>query len=184
VTLLVTVAALLTPHPATHDRADCPRPLERAYSRHYRQVARRHGTRAPGRNIRRYGVQFHGTVFDAVCSELRRSDRQLRRLLTAPAYPTLERRAVQPAQPPAGIRSTGIAAGGTLAAIARCESGGNYHAVSPSGQYRGAFQFDYRTWASVGGRGDPAAASPAEQDQRAAKLYAQQGASPWPVCGR
>ena len=35
----------------------------------------------------------------------------------------------------------------------------------------------------VGGTGDPAAASEAEQDARAAMLYAQAGASPWPVCG-
>ena len=32
------------------------------------------------------------------------------------------------------------------------------------GAYRGKYQFDYGTWASVGGTGDPAAASEAEQD--------------------
>ncbi|MEL7208753.1 MAG: transglycosylase family protein [Actinomycetota bacterium] len=42
-------------------------------------------------------------------------------------------------------------AGGSLASIRACESGGNYGAVSPNGQYRGAYQFDYQTWASVGG---------------------------------
>jgi len=31
---------------------------------------------------------------------------------------------------------------------------------------------------------NPADASPAEQDKRAAMLYAQQGSSPWPVCGQ
>jgi hypothetical protein len=36
----------------------------------------------------------------------------------------------------------------------------------------------------VGGTGNPAQASEAEQDQRAAALYAQAGPSPWPVCGR
>lgn len=70
-----------------------------------------------------------------------------------------------------------------LAAIARCESGGNPSAVSAGGQYRGLYQFSFSTWASVGGSGDPAAASPAEQHKRAAILYAQAGASPWPVCG-
>jgi len=35
----------------------------------------------------------------------------------------------------------------------------------------------------VGGSGDPAAAPEAEQDYRAALLYAQSGSSPWPVCG-
>jgi len=36
----------------------------------------------------------------------------------------------------------------------------------------------------VGGSGDPASAPEAEQDKRAAMLYAQQGSSPWPVCGQ
>ena len=71
----------------------------------------------------------------------------------------------------------------TLYAIRDCESGGDYTAISPDGTYRGGFQFDYATWASVGGAGDPAGASPAEQDYRAALLYRQSGASPWPVCG-
>lgn len=73
--------------------------------------------------------------------------------------------------------------GGSLDAIRSCESGGDYGAVSSSGQYRGAYQFDRQTWESVGGSGDPAAASPAEQDRRAAALYQQQGSSPWPTCG-
>ncbi|MGB3411963.1 MAG: transglycosylase family protein [Microthrixaceae bacterium] len=72
----------------------------------------------------------------------------------------------------------------TLAKIRRCESGGNYSIVSSSGRYRGAYQFDYRTWAGVGGSGDPAAASPAEQDYRALLLLRQRGTRPWPVCGR
>jgi soluble lytic murein transglycosylase-like protein len=71
----------------------------------------------------------------------------------------------------------------TLEAIAACESGGDPTAVSADGTYRGKYQFDYATWASVGGSGDPAAAAEAEQDMRAAMLYAQAGSSPWPVCG-
>ncbi|MGI8759446.1 MAG: transglycosylase family protein [Acidimicrobiales bacterium] len=73
--------------------------------------------------------------------------------------------------------------GGGLASIRACESGGNYGAVSSSGRYRGAYQFDQGTWESVGGSGDPAAASPAEQDQRASILREQRGSSPWPNCG-
>ena len=72
---------------------------------------------------------------------------------------------------------------GALASIRACESGGDYGAVSSSGTYRGAYQFDDATWQSVGGSGDPAAASPAEQDMRAQMLYEQSGSSPWPVCG-
>jgi soluble lytic murein transglycosylase-like protein len=71
----------------------------------------------------------------------------------------------------------------TLDAIAACESGGDPTAVSSDGAYRGKYQFDYGTWESVGGSGDPAAAPEAEQDYRAALLYAQSGSSPWPVCG-
>ena len=70
------------------------------------------------------------------------------------------------------------------AALRNCESSGNYRAVSSSGKYRGAYQFDYRTWAGLGGTGDPAAAPPAEQDARAKLLYSQRGWRPWPVCGR
>jgi Transglycosylase-like domain len=72
---------------------------------------------------------------------------------------------------------------GTLEAIASCESGGDPTIVSSDGTYRGKYQFDYGTWESVGGSGDPAAAPEAEQDYRAALLYAQSGSSPWPVCG-
>jgi len=72
---------------------------------------------------------------------------------------------------------------GHLAAIAACESGGNPSAVGGGGAYRGKYQFDQQTWASVGGSGDPAAAPEAEQDQRAAMLYAKAGSNPWPVCG-
>lgn len=71
----------------------------------------------------------------------------------------------------------------TLDAIAECESGGDPTAVSSDGSYRGLYQFDFGTWESVGGEGDPAAASAAEQSYRAALLYSRSGSSPWPVCG-
>jgi soluble lytic murein transglycosylase-like protein len=71
----------------------------------------------------------------------------------------------------------------TLDAIASCESGGDPAAVSADGAYRGKYQFDYGTWASVGGSGDPASAPEAEQDYRAALLYVRGGSSPWPICG-
>ncbi|MET0558600.1 MAG: transglycosylase family protein [Solirubrobacterales bacterium] len=71
----------------------------------------------------------------------------------------------------------------TLESIAACESGGDPTAVSSDGSYRGKFQFDYGTWESVGGHGDPAAAPEAEQNYRAAVLYSRSGSSPWPICG-
>ncbi len=69
-----------------------------------------------------------------------------------------------------------------LEKIAQCESGGDPTAVSASGQYRGKYQFDLATWRSVGGKGDPAKASEAEQDRRAAILLKRKGTSPWPNC--
>jgi hypothetical protein len=74
--------------------------------------------------------------------------------------------------------------GDAWAKLRNCESGGNYQAISASGKYRGAYQFDQRTWEGVGGVGDPIDASPEEQDLRARILYSRSGNRPWPVCGR
>ena len=71
-----------------------------------------------------------------------------------------------------------------LASIAMCESRGDPRAISSGGTYRGKYQFSFSTWASVGGKGDPAAASETEQDRRAAILYRTGGPGHWPVCGR
>ena len=99
--------------------------------------------------------------------------------------PAAQRRAAERRQ--AAAHEERIAALGvsmdTLEAIASCESGGDPTIVSSDGSYRGKYQFDYGTWASVGGSGDPAAAPEAEQDYRAALLYSQSGSSPWPICG-
>jgi hypothetical protein len=73
---------------------------------------------------------------------------------------------------------------GALAAIAQCESGGDPQAIGGGGAYRGLYQFSYATWAAVGGSGDPAQASVAEQTRRAQILYDRAGPSQWPVCGR
>jgi len=77
----------------------------------------------------------------------------------------------------------GIAPADGWAKLRFCESSDDYSAISPSGEYRGAYQFDIETWQSVGGSGDPAAAPPSEQDARARALYALRGHEPWPVCG-
>jgi Transglycosylase-like domain/Putative peptidoglycan binding domain len=69
-----------------------------------------------------------------------------------------------------------------MAKIAECESGGNPAAVSPSGEYRGKYQFSQETWESLGGTGDPAEADESVQDMYAAGLYQQRGLAPWPAC--
>lgn len=75
--------------------------------------------------------------------------------------------------------------------VSNCESGGtpqgehydgNIRAVNPSGYY-GKWQFAWSTWASVGGAGNPAAASEAEQDYRAWLLWKRDGWSPWQCAG-
>ncbi len=67
-----------------------------------------------------------------------------------------------------------------------CESTNNYTAESANGLFYGAYQFEPRTWRTVGGTGNPAHAPPEEQDARARLLYARRGDQPWPrdFCGR
>lgn len=79
-----------------------------------------------------------------------------------------------------GTRSTALPR--ILVRIAECESGGDPTAVSPSGRYRGKYQFSMSTWSQMGGEGDPAHASEALQDRIALKLYRRAGTSPWPNC--
>lgn len=73
--------------------------------------------------------------------------------------------------------------GGDWARLRQCESSGRYDIVSASGRYYGAYQFDLPTWRSVGGRGLPHRAAPAEQDFRALYLYRMRGWQPW-TCAR
>lgn len=185
----VGVAAMLAPDTAGANMADCSRKLERKANKHRNQVIKIHGKRSPGRDIIRHGVLFHykrhskGIVFRTTQGECHRYNRQLKKLIRAAPYPTLDRESVPPRQPPAGTQTAGWSAGATLDAIRQCESGGNYSTNTGNGFY-GAYQFTLSTWASVGGSGNPAAASPAEQDMRAAMLYAREGPGPWPVCGQ
>jgi hypothetical protein len=115
--------------------------------------------------------RLRGNAPKALRTELERSRRELRRAKRAAASARTGQAAAAGAAPP------------HLEAIAACESGGNPSTNTGNGFY-GKYQFTQSTWESVGGTGNPAAASEAEQDARAAKLYAQQGSSPWPVCGQ
>lgn len=75
------------------------------------------------------------------------------------------------------------ASGLDWAALAQCESGGNPHAVDPSGTYYGLYQFSVATWESLGGSGLPSDAASSEQTYRAELDYVRSGAGQWPVCG-
>lgn len=76
-------------------------------------------------------------------------------------------------------RVTTAPSGDRFGRIRARESGGNYAENTGNGYY-GAYQFSLGTWQSVGGTGNPANASPSEQDARAQALYAARGCSPWP----
>ncbi|WP_416979120.1 ubiquitin-like domain-containing protein [Streptomyces sp. T028] len=79
--------------------------------------------------------------------------------------------------------SMGAADGLNWRGLAACESGGRPDAVDPSGTYGGLYQFDNRTWHSLGGKGRPQDAPASEQTYRAKKLYVRRGTTPWPHCG-
>ncbi len=75
-------------------------------------------------------------------------------------------------------RTTGAA---PLACIRRYEQGAAGYATDTGNGFYGAYQFDLATWQSVGGSGNPAHASAAEQDMRAEMLYDRRGLQPWPT---
>lgn len=75
----------------------------------------------------------------------------------------------------AGPRSVAGAGGLNWAGLASCESGGRPRAVDAGGTYGGLYQFDTRTWHSLGGSGRPQDAPASEQTFRAKKLYLQRG---------
>jgi Transglycosylase-like domain len=93
------------------------------------------------------------------------------------------RRALRRAKAAKKADAAASTASPALQAIAACESGGNPATDTGNGFY-GKYQFTLATWQAVGGSGNPAQASEAEQDRRAAMLYASAGAGQWPVCGR
>ena len=70
---------------------------------------------------------------------------------------------------------------GVWAAIAKCESGGNWSINTGNGYY-GGLQFSLSSWRAVGGSGLPSDASAAEQISRAQLLQAREGWNAWPVC--
>jgi len=168
-------------------KPDCSKRLIRSAKQHRAIVVHRHGVRAAGRDIVRNGViRRDQHAHPARCREVRRYRDQLIVLHSEPKlHPLIVRTPSKPYTPPAGAMTASVRApaGGTLGSIRQCESGGNYATNTGNGFY-GAYQFTQSTWASVGGSGNPAAAPPAEQDRRAAMLYAREGAAPWPVCGR
>jgi hypothetical protein len=180
VVLLASLAALVPAAPTDH--ADCSAGLEGAYAKHYRQVAREHGARAPGRNIRHWGVRYwlksshRWRIRDARCSELRESNAQLKRLLVAPQQ--MVSRAVPPPQPPAGVSSDR-----NVASLPECtwkpESGGSYTAYNAASGAYGRYQIIPSTWAA---HCSDLGRDPAGQERCAVRVYKAQGAGAWVNC--
>ena len=72
------------------------------------------------------------------------------------------------------------------AAVAACESGGNWAASTGNGFY-GGLQFTEQTWLGYGGgryASSANLATPAQQIAVAGRVLAGQGIGAWPVCGR
>lgn len=70
-------------------------------------------------------------------------------------------------------------------AVARCESGGDWHINTGNGFY-GGLQFTSDTWAAYGGRSYAWQAHQASREQQIAvaeRVLNSQGPGAWPVCG-
>ena len=92
-----------------------------------------------------------------------------------------------PASAPAAASPSALpsAGGANWAAIAACESGGNWSANTGNGFY-GGLQFSQGTWDAYGGGQYAASANLASESQQIAvaeRVLAGQGIGAWPVCG-
>lgn len=98
----------------------------------------------------------------------------------------------RPPPPPPRVVVRGSAGGGVEDFLActrahESDTAGGYAAVSPSGRYRGAYQFDQSTWDGAVARagypnyvGVPPEQAPVSvQDAAARQLYAERGNQPW-----
>jgi hypothetical protein len=156
-------AAQSSPHRATT--------CEKAYGVRA-AVVKKHGKRAPGRNICRLGVRHSGgSTTKATVNQKRRYLSQLRLLNVAAA-------AVPPHLAPAGAMTARGTPSTNSMVNPQCESGGNPQAVSPAG-YWGKYQFDRQTWTRFGGSPSSyGSASEAEQDAVAGRVTYDA----WPNC--
>lgn len=188
-TVLVSLAVLAIPIQASgrpleaHYRTAAPNPavvehrsaIQERYLKLYWQVVRQHGRRSPGRNIVTRGIVSHGHVRSARRGELNQSIATFE-LWLAPA--PVVAHATTTAMSTSTSTSAATTGGYAIpSSIVMCESGGSYTAVNPSSGAYGAYQILPSTSASLGCD----MATPAGQDQCAAKVWATQGRGAW-VC--
>ena len=129
-------------------------------------------------------------VFDTVVVDGREVSRVLARedVTRAPVTETVavgtKKRPAAPA-PAAPAAAGGTApAGGAWAALAQCESGGNWHINTGNGYY-GGLQFSTQSWLGAGGGAYAPVASEATPEQQIAvaeNLRANGGWGHWPSC--
>lgn len=150
------------------------------YLRLYRQVGQHFGTRAPGRNIVRWGEHQHR----ATRREISRSIAVLRRMLAPPpplpaaVISTTATFAPAPAAAPVSVAAP--PSSGLAACIISHESGGNFQATN--GQYEGGAQFGPSAWAQAGGTQyspTPLGATAAQQTATLNHALAMGMASQW-----
>lgn len=147
---VILAAAILLAAPVPATAADYPLPTKEAkatYSGLWHAVKKEHGRRAPGRNIRRYGVSSHGRVRPASARELAGSIRRLRALRRPPAF--LAVRAGSPYVPPARVATAHYSPTGLAGCIVSHESGGNPQANN--GSHFGIAQWTIEAWLRHGG---------------------------------
>jgi len=163
--------------------------VQAKYLHRYHKVAARHGHRAPGRNIVKYGIAFtwtsknhkrsHRGVRNATTHEVAVSARQLMTILKPPG-PLLSRTVVPPPRPPAGVRTASVKAN-----LPSCtwvpESGGDYNAVNPSSGAYGKYQIMPSHW-SPGSVCYGMGKDPAGQERCAVAVYKSEGAGAWVNC--
>lgn len=123
-----------------------------------------------------------------VQAKLAETRKLVRELRQRPRLVVVKERTVVYVQlpPPAPSVRVSSSTGHDWAAVASCESGGDWTANTGNGYY-GGVQFTAETWAAEGGlqyapRAD--LASEAEQIAIAERTLADQGADAWPVCQR
>lgn len=138
--------------------------------------------------------QQHATISTQLATAIAQQEAQVAAAAqasrnAAPAPPARSRGAPPSAPTPAPPAATGAlpALNPFLSCVIQAESGGNYQAISPTGQYMGAFQFSQPTWnvaARLAGLPTlvgvpPYRASPRDQCLLAIALYNADGEQPW-----
>jgi hypothetical protein len=181
VAVLALCALMAVGAPIIHAEPKKAKALESKYQSLRAQVVKKHGTRAPGRNIVRDGVRTkHGTRA-ARKADVAKSIQVFRNILSPPApHPAPATSGLQSGVSPSS--STSSSGAGGLPGCAS-ESGTNYSTgpdnTNPSGA-TGRYQIIPSTHAA---HCSDLGWSPGEQDECAARIYRAQGSGAWVNCG-